>query len=271
MKPALNTVTLRALNPQEIVSTMKELMVDSVEWAGDVHVPPGDLKTAEQVRDLCAANAIDAISYASYYQCDREGQGNGPFQFDLGAEAALKTAKALGVSALRVWAGRKGSETASSAYRDEVVERLKSLCDQAGVCGITVHLEYHRNTLTDTAASTLALIEAVNRKNLYTYWQPRNGESTTNNLADLEILAPYLSHLHVFHWTLDSEGLIQRHPLSDGAARWESYFEKISQLPGERYAMIEFVKDNSLNQLQSDLKTLRSLLETFTKPTRIST
>ena len=261
MKPAVNTVTLRSCTPDVIVSILKENQIDAVEWAGDVHVPPGDLGKAESVKALCEANEITATSYGSYYQCDEGGQGKGPFQYNLGAETALETTKALGVQAVRVWGGRQGSESASAAYREEVVSCLSDFCDEARANEMTVHLEFHRNTLTDSAESALALMEAVARDNLYSYWQPRHGVSVSDNIADIRTLGARLSHLHVFHWNLQSDGTIERCPLREGRARWEAYFKAISELPGDhRYAMLEFVKNDELAQLREDAAVLREML-----------
>ncbi|MFO7725745.1 MAG: TIM barrel protein [Oceanipulchritudo sp.] len=262
MKPAVNTVTLRSFAPEEIVTILKDNRIDAVEWAGDVHVPPGETGKAESVKALCEAKQITATSYGSYYQCDRGGQGNGPFQYDLGAEPALETAKALGVNALRVWGGRRGSEAASAAYRDEVADCLRELCDQAHSHGMTVHLEFHRNTLTDSAESAVALMEAVARDNLYSYWQPRHGVSVAENIADIETLGVRLSHVHVFHWNLLEDGTIERRPLSEGRHRWQAYFKAMDPLPGERYAMLEFVRNDELGQLSEDAAALHAMLGT---------
>ena len=261
MKAAVNTVTLRSHSPREIVSILKEVGIEAVEWAGDVHVPPGDTGKAEEVKALCDTNQITVVSYGSYYQCDLGGQGKGPFQHDHGPEAALQTARALGVKALRVWAGRSGSETASAAYRDEVADCLRNFCDQADAEGMTVHLEFHRNTLTDTAASTVALMEAVAKRNLFSYWQPRHGVSVSNNIADIKLLGSRLSHVHVFHWILQAEGTIERRPLKEGTERWRDYFQAIRQVPyDDRCAMIEFVKDDTLTQFNEDVAVLKSML-----------
>lgn len=260
MKLALTSVTLRSHSPEEVVSIMTELQIEAVEWAGDVHVPPGDLDKAASVRRLCNSAGITCTSYGSYYQCDIGGPGKGPFQHDHGAGVALDTAKALGVTGIRVWAGRQGSASASSEYRAEVARCLAAFCDKAQALGISVHLEFHRNTLTDTAESTLALLTTVSKDNLYAYWQPRHGVDVVGNLKDIEVLSPYLSHVHVFHWLLKDDGFaVERRPLAEGKARWESYFAALKDLPGERYAMIEFVKDDELKQLIEDLEVLKTI------------
>lgn len=258
MKIAVNTVTLREHSVEDVVSILTDNKIKAVEWAGDVHVPPGDLEAAEKAKSLCEEAGIVCTSYGSYYQCDEKGQGGGPFRFNLGAEIALDTAAALGVDAIRVWAGRLGSAQATEGYRSEVAKCLSEFCDRADALGMTVHLEFHRNTLTDTVDSTLALIEAVSKKNLFSYWQPRHGIGIEENVSDIEALGARLFHVHVFHWLLNDEGSPpDRRPLREGRERWEAYFEALRKLPRDRYVMIEFVKGDTLAQLKEDLGVLR--------------
>ncbi len=263
MKLAVNTVTLRAYSPKEVVSILLDNKIDAVEWAGDAHVPTGDLETAASVKALCEEAGVTCTSYGSYYQCAEGGPGNGPFENDLGPAAALDTAKALGVSAIRVWAGRLGvgSVSATAEYRKEVERCLADFCDQAASIDMTVHLEFHRNSLTDTAKSAVALIEAVGKENLFSYWQPRHGVDVAGNLADIAVLENRISNIHVFHWLLKGgDGFaVDRRPMSEGKDRWEAYFSALEKLPGEHYAMMEFVRDDSLPQLVEDLSVLRSI------------
>lgn len=262
MKLALNTVTLRSKTPQEVVSILKDAGFDAVEWAGDAHVPPGDLEIAKSVKSICDTAGVTITSYGAYYQCDKGGSAEkGPFVFDLGAQAALDSAQTLGVSDIRVWAGRQASELASDNYRAEVAECMAQFCDQAKALGMRVHLEFHRNTITDTTASTLALFDAVARDNLYSYWQPRHGSDVDENVADIEALGERLSNVHVFHWLLKEPGgfACDRRPLQEGVDRWKSYFAALEKLPGERYAMMEFVKDDTLEQFYEDAKVLQQL------------
>ncbi len=262
MKLAVNTVTLRSSTPQEVVSILNDAGFDAVEWAGDAHVPPSDLEIAKSVKEISDAAGIAITSYGAYYQCDKGGPAEkGPFVFNLGAKAALDSAQALGVSDIRVWAGRQASAIASEDYRSEVAACMAEFCDQAKEFGMKVHLEFHRNTLTDTAASTLALLKAVSRDNLFSYWQPRHGIGVEENVADIEALGDKLSNVHVFNWQLKEPGgfAVDRFPLSAGKDRWEAYFEALEKLPGERYAMMEFVKDDELSQFQEDAKVLQEL------------
>lgn len=256
----VNTVTFRSLRPEELVPILAEAGVSHVEWAGDAHAPPGDLRGAAAVRSICERAGLSAASYGSYYRCDRGGSGEGPFRFDTGPEAALKTCLALGARSLRVWAGRQGSEGASPRYRAEVAEELRRLCARAEASGVAVHLEFHRNTLADRVESVLELMDSVDRAELLCYWQPRHGLEVEAGEADIRALGQRLSNLHVFHWRLEEEGRVERLPLREGRRRWERYLAAASEIPGNRLAFLEFVKDDSLDQFRKDLSTLKELL-----------
>jgi sugar phosphate isomerase/epimerase len=261
IRPALNTVTFRQLSPEDLISACKDEGILALEWAGDAHAPPGDPDRAAGISRLCAEQGVAVASYASYYQCDEGGPGGGPFAWNLGPEKALETARALEAPAVRVWAGRQASDAASHAYRDTVAGCLREFCGEAEKSGIQVHLEYHRNTLTDTPLSTVTLLEAVGSGNLSTYWQPRLGLDEAACLADLRMIAPWLSHLHVFHWDHDGgAGPPIRLPLDLGRDRWEQYLAFAGSLPGDRYAMMEFVRGDTREQFKADARTLRDLI-----------
>ena len=112
IQSALNTVTFRQLPPEDIISLGKDEGILAFEWAGDDHVPAGDLERASRVSRLCEEHGVTVASYASYYQCDEDGPGGGPFAWNLGPEKTLETARALKAPAIRVWAGRQASAMA---------------------------------------------------------------------------------------------------------------------------------------------------------------
>lgn len=263
IKLAVNTVTFRSYSPVETLQFIARANVSAVEWAGDVHSPPGDPETAIAIKEASLAQGIEITSYGSYYQCDDFGSATkGPFAFDLGAQAAFDSALALGVQDIRVWAGRNASSTATPAYRSVVAKRLSEFCDLAANLGIRVHLEFHRNTLADTAESAINLLATISKDNLYCYWQPRHTASVEENLSDIKTLGERISNIHVFHWIpLKSDpSSLDRRPLIEGKHRWLQYFEELKKLSGEHYAMIEFVRNDSLSQFYDDAKTLREIV-----------
>lgn len=54
LKTGLTSVTFRNLGIEQIVSLAGAAGADSIEWGGDIHVPPGDLSAA---RRAAAASA----------------------------------------------------------------------------------------------------------------------------------------------------------------------------------------------------------------------
>jgi sugar phosphate isomerase/epimerase len=252
LAPALCSVTFRTLTPDEIVALAAAAGLAAIEWGGDVHVPPGDLDRARSVRALTERHGLKVSSYGSYLQPPRDPPA--------AVAAALATAQALGAATIRVWAGSQGRDSAdyTAAERNAVAAALRAMADAARDAGLTISLEYHRRTLTDDLASARALLAAVMRPNLHTYWQPRPGLPLGIALNELDGLAADLSHLHVFAW----DDAMRRYPLADHAPYWRSVFEALreSRWQGPRYAMIEFVQDDSITAFRQDAAALRRLL-----------
>lgn len=248
----LVSITFRKLTVERIVELARAAGLRAIEWGGDVHVPHGDVVTAERVRRLCADSGIDIYAYGSYYRAGG-GSGDGP-----AIEAVLETALALATRSIRVWAGEVGSERADAAVRQRVADDLAHICDLAARQQVNVALEYHSGTLTDTPASAVQLLQAVGRPNLRSYWQPRHGLPLETHLADIEALRPYLDDVHVFHWWPDPR---TRLALADGADRWQAYLRAVAADGRDHIAALEFVRGDEEVQLLQDAATLNGLLK----------
>ncbi|MEZ2126159.1 MULTISPECIES: sugar phosphate isomerase/epimerase family protein [unclassified Sinorhizobium] len=250
-KPALCTVTFRGLRPAAIVPLALEARLAAIEWAGDVHVPPGDEVAAQNVGRL-TRDARMAISYGSYVA---------PPSDDLAVfSKALATAKLLGASNIRIWPGTRGRDSGdySDAERRVAVSLIREMGEAASEFGITVSLEYHPNSLTDETSSALSLIEAVAHENVYLYWQPRPGLPLDEALTEIARVGPHVSHIHVFAW----DGNRNRFPLSNAADYWRSILAAMpdSRWKGPRFAMLEFVTGDDPDAFLADAATLRRLL-----------
>ena len=68
------------------------------------------------------------------------------------------------------------------------------------------------------------------------------------------MLKRWIVNVHVFAWTADN----MRLPLKAQAEAWQSYVQELGELP----YTLEFVKDDSEEQLIQDVATLRHLLQT---------
>lgn len=244
----LVSITFREFTPREVVDLVQRAGLESIEWGGDVHVPPGDVAQAEAVRRMTLDAGLAVSAYGSYYRLRDEAEEDHPFA------AVLDSALALGAPLIRVWAGNRASAEMDEAERAHIVDRSRRIADRAAAQDIGIAYEYHSNTLTDSLDSALALLREVDHPNVRTFWQPPNGRPPGENRAGLEAVAPWVTNIHCFHWWPTSK---DRHPLAEGEANWRSYLAAINALPGDRHVSIEFVKDNAPEQFFADAETLK--------------
>jgi len=249
MKTALCSISFRKSSVDEVIEMTKAAGLDGIEWGGDVHVPPGELELAREVRGKTEAAGLTIPSYGSYYRCTEDSE---PFS------DVLDSARELGAPVIRIWAGDKGSAEATDEDRHDVAERIRRAVLAAAESNITVALEYHGGTLTDTRDSAHKLLQEVGLPDVKLYWQPRTGGAFENDLLEADAVVPVLSHVHVFHW--GPGGFQDRKPLLDGTENWKAYIDILRQAEGERYYILEFIKDDSPEQVREDAKVLKSLL-----------
>ena len=263
----LVSVTFRQLTPAQIVSLVQQAGLEGVEWGGDVHVPHGLLPQAREVRRITEDAGLRVAAYGSYYRTWPVE----PVPF----ETVLETALALGAPLVRIWAGKLASPLADPTYRARLSEQAARAAELARAAGLTVAFEYHRSTLTDTLASTLDLLQQANQPPsppkvpvLGSYWQPPLGSSLEDNLQALSALRPYLRHLHVFHWQPDPRQpeQAQRRPLVEGQPAWLPYLQQVAALPGERFALLEFVENDDPQAFLRDAATLQAWLTAVQSP-----
>jgi sugar phosphate isomerase/epimerase len=227
--------------------------LQGIEWGGDVHVPHGDVKRAAEVGRMTGEAGLMIVSYGSYYAAGASQVAGLPF------ERVLETALALQAPAIRVWAGTKGSAGADAAYRGLVADDLHRIADLAQQAGLVISLEHHSDTLTDTNASAVSLIQEIGHPNVWMYWQPTVGAPLSYGLEGLTGVLHRLSNLHVFHWSRSAQGC-ERYPLAAGADLWMAYLEVVRRSGRNHSALLEFVRDDSPERLMADAATLVSWL-----------
>lgn len=248
----LTSISFRGLDYKEIIEICVENSVDTIEWGGDIHVPPGDLKQAKKIGETTRAKGIKTPSYGSYYRLSQNENVEQSFL------EILDTAEALGAKIIRIWtASTKEVKDLKELCEDNIIE-LKIICKMAAKRNMMIGLEYHRGTLTETKDMTLRILEGVQMKNLWTYWQMNPDISHLERLGEIKLLKEYICSVHVFYWIPGKDKDI-RLPLFKGRQYWEEYWEvlKDCNCPG----ILEFVKDDQIAQLQEDIKELRDIQE----------
>lgn len=251
IRSGLVSITFRKLRPEAVVGLVARAGLEGIEWGGDVHVPHGDVACARDVGAMTAAAGLQVSSYGSYY---RAGVAQ-----DFSFSQVLDTAVALGAPLIRIWAGDRGSDPGDAAWRARVARDTREACIAATGAGVRVAFEFHRNTLTDNAKSALDLVSRVDHPGLSLYWQPPTGLSDSQLRDSLHTVLPFLANLHVFHWGPKGE----RRPLAEGGERWRALFSEVRQTEGsaDRWALIEFVQDDSPACFLEDARTARQLLD----------
>ena len=92
----LVSVSFRELSAIEIIRITKDTGLCAIEWGGDVHVPAGDLETAERVKTATYESCLSIPEYGSYYRIGRSEAAMG--------DAVARSAQALGTKVIRLWA-----------------------------------------------------------------------------------------------------------------------------------------------------------------------
>ncbi len=252
IRPGLVSITFRKLSPAEIIGLCVGSQLEGIEWGGDVHVPHGDRDTASRVAQLTREAGLEVAAYGSYY---RAGSGDQ----DLPFAKVLDSAIALGAPVVRVWAGKCGSADASPDFRAAVADDLGRCADLARTEGISVALEFHGGTLTDTAESAADLMKVLDGSGVRLYWQPPVGLPPDAAVRGLRHVLPWVDHVHVFAWRKDAEGIL-RLPLAEDAGPWAQYLDALPSRKQDRWALLEFVRGDDPAHLSADAAVLRSWL-----------
>ncbi|MBT2531591.1 sugar phosphate isomerase/epimerase [Arthrobacter sp. ISL-48] len=234
--PGICSVTLRQRNIGEVVDVVSEAGLAGIEWGTDVHIR--DAASADEARDATAASGLEVLSLGSYYRVGSFGDFAAP------ADLAVR----LGAPRIRVWAGEHGSAQAGPDAWDAVVQDARRIAELASERSLEIAFEYHGGTLTDSADTTLQLLERVDRVNVRTYWQPAVGLSDQAALESLRRVLPYVSGVHCFSWWPEQERL----PLSGRKQLWQSVADILREAGRPLDMMLEFVAEDLPANVSSD-------------------
>jgi len=240
----LASVTFRQLGWREVIEIAAGCGLQAIEWGGDIHVPPGEAALAREIHRATVDAGLSVLSYGSYYRLGAGGE----------FAPILASAIALQAGIIRVWPGVKGSAQYMAQEFEQAAADARAIADMARPHGIAIAFEFHRGTLTDAGESALALLAAIGRDNVRTYWQPNPERSHEQNLAALSLVLPHLENLHVHVTERDKAQL----PLEAVVPQWQDYMRVAKG--HARAALIEFVKGGDPVQCALDAETLKTLV-----------
>jgi 3-dehydroshikimate dehydratase len=250
LQPGLVSVTFRQLSAAEIVALVARAGLTAIEWGGDIHVPHGDIATAQAVRRMSADAGLTVAAYGSYYRigCSEES--------GLSFERVLDSAVALGAPLVRVWTGDRGSRECDAAQQSRMVAESRRIAERAAQAGLAIGYEFHGNTFTDTPRSACWLLREAAHPALKTLWQPLGPDAWQPRLTGLRRVLPWLSHIHAYHCPGD-----ERRPLAEGEQDWARYLEAAASTGRDCPVLLEFVRGDAPEAFLEDARTLRQWLE----------
>ncbi len=247
MKLGLVSATFRQLTAEQIIDIAAKNAMQAIEWSADKHVVAGDLDKACKVKELCDKNNLDIVTYGSYFKVGESLEPEKEFG------AVVATAKQLGVHNIRVWAGSVASSKADDVCLKKFLEQARIAADMAAQQGMQISFEYHLNTLMDNYISVIGLFGTFKRDNIYLNWQPNQTSSLIYNVYELKMLLPYISNVHVFYRSPSNEC----EQLIEGKDDWAQYIKVLAGK--ERAFLLEFVKDNSVQVMETDYALLKEI------------
>lgn len=242
----LTSVTFRKKQAEEIIELVQQAGLDGIEWGGDIHVPVGDIQRAAEIGGKTRRAGLRVLSYGSYFR----GQGEN-------FAPVLATAKALGAPMIRIWAGKKSFEESSPEEFQNLAAQIHEAAETAKQENICIAAEYHRNTATQTKEGAYELLRAVNSSNFKLYWQPNPDISMQEQLAEIDVLLPWLKTIHVFYW---EKGNV-RCALNEGITAWKAYMKHLARSESAHDLVLEFVKEDSIASFEKDAAVLRCLAQ----------
>ena len=250
-KAGVTSSTLRQYAYRNFIRHVVKTELSCIEWGSDIHVPYSDTGKAAEVAVEMALHKLAVSSYGTYY---RLGWLHEASLFDM----ILDIARTLGAPMLRVWGGGIAGKYVGAEMRREMVGDALEISAAAKKSGISISLEYHQESITDTAENALSFINEVRSgggENIYLYWQPRPLLGFSENKRELAQVLPFLSNIHVQACEGSARLLLREH-----SARWREYIKIIKDGGGKHNFLLELTKDDRPDFFIEDAKELAGWL-----------
>ncbi|MBR2566774.1 MAG: sugar phosphate isomerase/epimerase [Paenibacillus sp.] len=208
MKLSIFTVAVPDLNANELASAAAAAGIAGIEWR--FRGIPQDALTEqpsfwrnnrcsidpdswqEQVpmfREAAESEGRQSIALVPYLNC-----GELP-----ATEQAFQAASALGASMMRVGVPGYDRSTAYPELYGKAVRYLNEVQELAKQYNIKAIVETHHQTIAPTASLAYRLVQSLNPDYVGVLYDPGNmvHEGYENHRMGLELLGPYLAHVHV--------------------------------------------------------------------------
>lgn len=241
----LVSVSFRKHSPREILSAMKKTNLSLIEWGSDIHAPCKDIQRLQELSQLQKEYGIRCCSYGTYFRLGNDDVRE--------LEDYANAAKILGTTILRVWCGDKRSNLYSEGEKQVFLKTAKESAKLAEKLGVTLCMECHNNTYTQTLEGALELMTKVNSPNFRMYWQPNQFESCKTNTEYAKQISPFVKCIHVFNWNGSN-----KLPLSEAVDTWKEY---LSCFDESKNLLLEFMPDDRIETLEREVLALCDIIK----------
>lgn len=206
MQFAVFTVSTPTYTPEEAITKLKEIGYDGIEWrvvdAAPYDGPPGFwqgnrctlpltglIDDAARIRQLTDAAGLGVPAIASYVKCDDPAA----------ADLAMRGAVALGVTQLRIQVPGYSADQPFQSLWDTAREQYKAIAQLADEHDVRALIELHHRTICPSASSARLFLDGFDPEHVGVIHDAGNmvHEGFENYRLGLEILGPYLAHIHL--------------------------------------------------------------------------
>lgn len=240
----LVSISYRELDFEDVLRIMVDAGLKYVEWGSNAQAPQNDIQKLQEIAQAQTKFGVQCCSYGTYFYL-----GITPIEE---LPDYIRAAKLLGTNVLRLWAGKKNPDTCTLQEKEMLFNQSKLAAEMAEAAGVTLCLECHRNTYTETAQGAFELMQFVDSKAFRMYWQPDPYATVADNIAYARLLQAYTVHLHAFHIKRSTS-----YPLSEGTEEWRLYLQEFT---GNHLALLETLPDHRPETLQREADSLRRIL-----------
>lgn len=236
MKFSVFTASTPDWTPQEVVHNLAAQGWDGVEWrivdqrpadspsfwAGNRATWPmtGVENLADEIASLTAAAGLEISAIGGYARCERSDDVLRLLKLTarLGADRVRVSSPLLGTSSM------DGGTPSGRSYREAFAagrRAYREIAIQAADLGVKALIEMHPETVTASASASLRFLDGLDPAAVGVIYDVGNlvVEGYEDYLAGLQLLGPYLAHVHVKNARVVPDGLVE-HGTYAGATRW---------------------------------------------------
>jgi len=257
IKPSMCSIGWRDESVETAVAAISQAGYVGVEmWQPHVqrHLDAGG--SVASLNALVQNHALKVPMLSGYYDLAEH-----PEESLLALEHHAEQAATLKAPLLRMFTGGESSTEASLATWDAVTKALRRACDIAATLGLGIALETHEGNLHDTTESTLHLLRAVARPNLFVNLDIYNlfaiGEDP---IAALARLGPHVRMVHLKNAIRKDKSRRLGIPLAEGDMPYGPFLRALADSGYDGYASIEWFGPAPAEAAVSELCYLQSVL-----------